>query len=551
MQFNVRVSFLKGKEFVGDKFARLTRYRNDDQFVTLDSDILTSEQIDKLFEQAKAAPKLEGSRGLTQKITAFRNVQSDPTGKKIGKLELLATALREYIKPSPNKWVFHDESDGYAVPYFVRDIQHVKGDPSRGSAAHVSVKLCSLTRGEEDGKSLTFYIGVLGRTVTEILHEASYYLETPAAVELYLEDIDLYKKTVTKMGSQFRCHGTGYPISEYSYKAIAMERDGQPAVVVLDDHNEESSHSRRTSASMTSNRFWVGATNNDSDDADGDGDDGAVVVPVHPYIQVFDLRQHEFVQVHVRNLTSYEYDDSAADKLVLDKDTKSLVTLLVEGSSEVLEDIIAGKTGGTIVIATGPPGTGKTLTAEVFAEKMKRPLYVVQCSQLGTNEQSLEKSLQRVLSRASRWNAILLIDEADVYVHERGADIQQNAIVGVFLRVLEHYRGVLFLTSNRSTIIDDAIMSRATAWIRYAYPTKEELAMLWRILATQYKITMPDDLVDALVMAFPKVSGRTIKNLLKLARMLLRGEPTRPVDEHLFLYVGKFLDMRLETPPTS
>src|SRR6185295_19284784 len=104
--------------------------------------------------------------------------------------------------------------------------------------------------------------------------------------------------------------------------------------------------------------------------------------------------------------------------------------------------IVAGKTGGTIVFCTGEPGTGKTLTGEVFSEVIKRPLYVVQCSQLGTDEEELEKQLKKVLRRAQRWGAILLIDEADVYVRERGDDIQQNAIVGVFLRVLEYYRGI-------------------------------------------------------------------------------------------------------------
>ena len=67
MQFNVRVGLLK--DFTGEKFKKLTGYRNDDQFVDLDSDILSTEQIDKLFEKAKADPKAVGSRGLMSKIT--------------------------------------------------------------------------------------------------------------------------------------------------------------------------------------------------------------------------------------------------------------------------------------------------------------------------------------------------------------------------------------------------------------------------------------------------------------------------------------------------
>ena len=279
-------------------------------------------------------------------------------------------------------------------------------------------------------------------------------------MEQYLGDVELYKQIAPLTGSQFRCLGVGYPESKYGYdyRDKSMEREGQPATVVMDDIDEDDGSPRKTSSgSMTSNKFWLQSSDEDGDEDDREGEDeaeGSVVTPVHPYVQVFDLQQHGFVLVHVRNLTSYVYDKSAADKLVLSRETKNLITILVNGSAEVLEDIIKGKTGGTIVIATGPPGTGKTLTAEVFAEEIERPLYVVQCSQLGTDEAALEKALSRVLTRASRWKAILLIDEADVYVHERGQDIQQNAIVGVFLRVLEYYRGVLFLTSNRATVID-------------------------------------------------------------------------------------------------
>ncbi len=167
----------------------------------------------------------------------------------------------------------------------------------------------------------------------------------------------------------------------------------------------------------------------------------------------------------------------------------------------------------------------------------------MQCSQLGTDEEQIEKQLRLVLSRASRWGAILLIDEADVYVHERGSDIQQNAIVCVFLRVLERYRGVLFLTSNRVTIIDDAIMSRATAWIRYDYPTKEALADLWKVLSKQYQMELSPKAIEALIEKFPRVSGRNIKNLLKLSRMLVRGTKDRVLNVDLFEYVSKFLDL--------
>lgn len=553
MKLHVKVSYLK--PFKNPKFEKLIQWRDEEKFVDVDASQFTEAQLDKLIDLAKAAlakdEKAEGARGLISKIASWRNIQADPEGKKIGRLEMLAAALRAYIEPSPNRWVFYDEDDGHALPYYVENIKY--HPPERHSPANVTMSLAAITRGEKDGKSISWHRDDLGDTVSEILNASGYYLETEAAVKKYEEDIELHKKYSPKTGGQFRCVGTGFPMDSYSYSSMAMEREGIPAKVVVDDIEEEERGTRRnrSDGALTSNAFWVKpmANPDDEDDEDEEVDTSttepvdSVPTPVHPYVKVFDLDQHEFVLVHVRNMTPYVYDKSAAGKLVLPKETKELVNILVRGSAEVLEDIIAGKTGGTIVISTGPPGTGKTLTAEVFSEEIERPLYVVQCSQLGTDEDNIEKQLRLVLARASRWGAILLIDEADVYVHERGSDIQQNAIVGVFLRILERYRGVLFLTSNRVTIIDDAIMSRATAWIRYDYPSQQAMRDLWKVLSVQYQMELSEKAITELVEKFPRVSGRNIKNLLKLARMLVRGTKDRVLGVGLFEYVAKFLDL--------
>ena len=112
---------------------------------------------------------------------------------------------------------------------------------------------------------------------------------------------------------------------------------------------------------------------------------------------------------------------------------------------------------------------------------------------------------------------MLLIDEADVYVRERGDDIQQNAIVGVFLRILEYYRGVLFLTSNKATVIDDAIMSRSTAHLKYSPPDADELNRIWRVLSDQFGLKLTDEFIEKAVATFPEVVGRDVKSILKLA----------------------------------
>jgi len=114
---------------------------------------------------------------------------------------------------------------------------------------------------------------------------------------------------------------------------------------------------------------------------------------------------------------------------------------------------------------------------------------------------------------------VLLLDEADVYVRQRSNDLMQNAIVGVFLRVLEYQATVMFLTTNRPDDVDDAIASRCIAKLTYEAPTIQEQARIWKVLTTAQGLTVPDAVIDAIVDDNRFLSGRDVKNLLKLAAM--------------------------------
>lgn len=75
-----------------------------------------------------------------------------------------------------------------------------------------------------------------------------------------------------------------------------------------------------------------------------------------------------------------------------------------------------GKGRGLVAVLHGPPGTGKTLTAEGIAELLKRPLYMVSTGELGTRPDQLETELNKILDVAHSWGAVLLLDEADVFL---------------------------------------------------------------------------------------------------------------------------------------
>ena len=61
-------------------------------------------------------------------------------------------------------------------------------------------------------------------------------------------------------------------------------------------------------------------------------------------------------------------------------------------------------------------------------------MYQLSAGELGTYSAELERTLKDVLDKCSQWNAILLLDEADVFLEERSTrDLTRNAMVsGLF-----------------------------------------------------------------------------------------------------------------------
>lgn len=546
MKLNLKIEWirkLKNKAVVEDY-----RWGSPDQWRSVDIEELEDADLELLLDLMEKHKDVKGTVAVKQKISTYRKLLTDVKGVKISRLEPLVLAVKKLMEPSPHKWLFSESEDGYLLPWYVYNVEY-HPDERKGSIAYTDVSLAATQRGSKITKDLKYHVTDLGDNACELLRKKGYFVETPEIVEEYTKENLRYQAICGLTGEQFLAVGEGFDRNKYwSSNTVSMERDGLPAKVVMDDESDDGEGRERDSRESVTSRFWM--DNKKRGDDGGEAVENSVVdLPLQPYVKVFDLSKHCFVIMHVANLTRYQYDAELINKLVLPEERKELVSMLVEGADVALDDIVKGKTGGIIVICTGLPGTGKTLTAEVFSEQVKRPLYCVQCSQLGTNEQALEKELVTVLGRAQRWKAILLIDEADVYVHTRGNDIQQNAIVGVFLRVLEYYRGILFMTSNRETVIDDAIMSRATAWIRYDLPDRDRAIAIWKVLSTQYKIALTHKDFTRLVDTekFKAISGRSIKNLLKLAK-LRSSRKKEPVTVESIDYVSQFLDLECSKP---
>lgn len=517
-------------------------------------------------------PKVKGGFGARRDLALWIEcAEKGVKGTKCKTTKHFAAMAYEWLQSEPRHWLFAKDDDrDCMVAWYVKNIEHVPRQVRREQVipAHTKIYLLHMEMGSVDSSTLTFWQeDIEGRTAAQAFQDAGWFSETPELAARYKLDVDRYIAFHDKIGKQFLATGIGtsnlygneggedsWRSRYYSAKTIVLDKDGEASRVVIDVRRESDSKPDKERTDSYNRRYWRGKSfvaaedsvdpdevgpEDQDEDLEGEEDTTTIDdIPLFPTVPVFHLVKHMRLRVHIANLAEYVYSATLGDKLVLPDEERELINMLVAHKGG-FKDIIGKKGGGAIVLCCGIPGVGKTLTSEVYAEVMSKALYSVQCSQLGTDEEELEKSLLQVFARAERWGAILLLDECDVYVAARGDNIKQNAIVGVFLRVLEYYQGVLFMTTNRADLVDDAIASRCLARVEYKAPDVESQKKIWRILATNASIELPMDVINEFAAEHPNITGRDVKQLLKLASMVAKVRGT-PITAETLRFVRRF-----------
>lgn len=245
-------------------------------------------------------------------------------------------------------------------------------------------------------------------------------------------------------------------------------------------------------------------------------------------VRGYSFTNKRFLEFFVDKLSPIEWNTSCFDGLVLDPTIKKTVQALVSNHTRErpgFDDIVKGKGQGLVCVLHGPPGVGKTLTAECVAEYVQRPLYMVSSGDLGCVSSELDAQLTQIMDMTATWRAVLLIDEADVFLEQRALhDLHRNAMVSVFLRVLEYYTGILFLTTNRVTTFDEAFKSRIHIPIRYTDLSFESKLQIWKNFCGMVPGGVDIDERGLERLAEHDLNGRQIKNAVKAAESLASFE---------------------------
>ena len=174
---------------------------------------------------------------------------------------------------------------------------------------------------------------------------------------------------------------------------------------------------------------------------------------------------------------------------------------------------------------------------------------VLTTTDIGTRPEDVEENLTRNFKVARNWNAVLLIDEADVFVANRTIeDLHRSSLVASmpnnlseieicglvsktarsmlancrsgFLHALEFYDGLLFLTTNRVGTFDDAITSRVHIQMFYPDLNAEQRHTVWNNFIHKLEAERPSMQVKYAVKEYLRSSemkdfdmnGREIRN---------------------------------------
>lgn len=169
-------------------------------------------------------------------------------------------------------------------------------------------------------------------------------------------------------------------------------------------------------------------------------------------------------------------------------------------SIEVLADRLAIANQGRLCLY-GPPGTGKTAFGRYLAERLEKRLIVKRASDILSPWVGVaEKQMAEMFSEARDDEAILLLDEADSFLQDRGKANQSWEITQVneMLTQMESFEGIFIASTNFMESLDSATLRRFDLKIRFDWLKPEQIGLLLEDLLQCLQIDGSPAVIDAI-----------------------------------------------------
>lgn len=482
--------------------ARIARYGiTQSQDVVVSAEDLSGTLLEELFVAAKDAEDLAFEKDVEQIIAARRG-----EFKTIRSINAMSEVLLAYLGAGlTGTWIYHDTGYGFHQPYSVDDFVL---DYNRNYQISGTTPRQILNKDSE-----RFHV-----TAVVDVPNLSFARRRP---ETLLANAGLYKETPELRASYTAAVARMVEVLHVGNRVDVSEQ-------IFEQNNYGLAH-------LNLKRTLQCVADTDSTDVLPDGVLGeAEYLPLLSLtVPVFDLWNGKMVIVYIGNVQQHSWRDDAVERLVLPEAQKRVLELAVGSDADGFGgDFVDDKTPGNILLCKGEPGIGKTLTAEAYAETTHSALYPVDMNILASRG-DVGSALRTILSRARRWNAFILLDEADVIVSRRGSDVHKNAIVAEVLKAVERYEKPIFMTTNRPDDIDEAVISRCLMILHYEVPKDDASIAVWEALSDSYKVELPEGTVERFVKEVGSIPPREIGQIIRLSARMAARDSTTVSFEHL------------------
>ncbi|MBD2781711.1 ATP-binding protein [Xenorhabdus szentirmaii] len=244
---------------------------------------------------------------------------------------------------------------------------------------------------------------------------------------------------------------------------------------------------------------------------------------------------------------------SMEDLLVSDDIAQQIQEILtaIKYREHVLAEGFKDKIGygtGISALFYGDSGTGKTMAAEVIANCIGVDLIKVDLSTVVNKYVGeTEKNLSRIFDLAEQDAGVLFFDEADALFGKRSEtkdaqDRHANIEVSYLLQRLENYPGLVILSTNHRSHLDNAFNRRFTFITRFTYPDEVLRKKMWQSIWPE-NINVSQDVDFDKLAQRAGITGANIRNIALLSSLFAAENNQKEVNNnHIETALSRELD---------
>jgi ATPase central domain protein len=186
--------------------------------------------------------------------------------------------------------------------------------------------------------------------------------------------------------------------------------------------------------------------------------------------------------MNILNLLIDDKEQVELSDIFLSEDNRQQISQLIKEQKYADELLKYDLPINNKVFLFGNSGCGKTTTAKAIATALKKPVYILNLSNIVSSKiGETGQNLKLIFDKASRDKAVLFLDEFDQIGKARGNDDkdvgEMRRLVNTIIQLIDYFpkNALLICASNHPQIIDIALMRRFQLKISFELPSDEVL----------------------------------------------------------------------------